>query len=112
MKISEGTIVELSYSLAVENGEVVESSEQEGPLTYMHGNEELPPRLEEALTGGEVGKKIELTLPPEDAFGPYDVEALTTVPKSDLPEDAELEPDTWIAVGVEMEDEDGESGEY
>lgn len=112
MKISEGTIVELNYSLTVEGGEVVESSEQEGPLVYMHGNEEIPPRLEDALSGAESGKKVELTLSPEDAFGDYDVEAITTVPKTELPEDAEFEKDTWIAVSVEMEDEDGENGEY
>ncbi|HIG11575.1 MAG: FKBP-type peptidyl-prolyl cis-trans isomerase [bacterium] len=112
MKIAAGTIVELTYTLSIEGGEVVESSEQEGLLQYMHGNEELPPRLEEALAGGEVGKTLKMTLAPEESFGPYDVEALTTVPRSDLPDDAEFEPDTWIEVGVDMEDEDGKSGTY
>lgn len=112
MKISEGSIVELNYTLSVEGGEVVESSEQEGPLSYMHGNEEIPPLLEAALSGAEVGKKLELTLSPDDAFGEYDVDALTTVPRSDLPEGEEFVVDTWIAVGVEMEDEDEGVDEY
>jgi FKBP-type peptidyl-prolyl cis-trans isomerase SlyD len=112
MKISEGSIVELNYTLSVQGGDVVESSEQEGPLSYMHGNEEIPPLLEAALAGAEVGKQLELTLEPDDAFGSYDVDALTTVPRSDLPEGEEFVVDTWIAVGVEMEDEDEGVEEY
>jgi len=111
MKISEGHLVELDYVLKVEGGEVVESSTDEGPLQYLHGNGEIPQRLEAALAGLEPGAKLELTLSPEEAFGEYDLDALTTIPRSDLPEDSELEPDQWIEVGVELEDPE-EEGEF
>lgn len=116
MKISEGQIVELVYTLEVEGGEVVESSTEEGPLQYLHGAGEIPELLEEALNGKTTGDKLELTLKPEDAFGEYDVDALTTVPRDEFPEDAELEKDQWIQVQVMMDEEDeqeeGEEGEF
>lgn len=106
MKISEGHLVEIDYILKVEDGVVVESSEDEGPLQYLHGNAEIPERLEQALEGKETGSKLELTLEPQDAFGDYDVDALTTVPRSEFPPDAELEKDQWIQVEVQMDDTD------
>ncbi len=106
MKISEGHLVELEYILKVDGGDVVESSQQEGPLQYLHGNAEIPERLEQALEGQAAGDKLELTLAPEEAFGDYDVEALTTVPRSEFPEDAALEKDQWIQVEVQMDDEE------
>ncbi len=112
MKISEGHLVEIDYTLETDGGEIVESSTDEGPLQYLHGGGEIPDRLEAALAGKDVGDSLELTLEPEDAFGDYDVEALTTVPRSEFPEDAELEANQWIQVEV-MSDEgeilDGEN---
>ena len=106
MKISEGHIVELEYTLQVEGGEVVESSAEEGPLQYLHGGGEIPEQLEKALEGKVAGDKLELTLEPADAFGEYDVEALTTVPRDEFPTDAELEAEQWIQVQVMMDEED------
>ncbi len=111
MNISAGQIVSLDYTLSIKDGELVESSEEEGPLEYLHGNGEIPEGLEQALEGKAVGDKIELTLEPQDAFGEYDLEALTTVPRSEFPDDAEIETDQWIQVGVQMEDEE-DDGEF
>ncbi|MFT7670832.1 MAG: FKBP-type peptidyl-prolyl cis-trans isomerase SlyD [Planctomycetota bacterium] len=113
MSISQGHLVELDYTLKIEGGEVVESSEQEGPLQYLHGNAEIPEKLEAALVGKGPGDKFDLTLTPEDAFGDYDVDALTTVPRDEFPADAEIETDQWIQVDVQMDDEDDdEEGEF
>jgi len=111
MTITEGQIVSLDYILSIKDGDVVESSKEEGPLEYLHGNGEIPEGLEVALEGKAVGDKIELTLQPQDAFGEYDLEALTTVPRSEFPDDAEIETDQWIQVGVQMEDEE-DDGEF
>jgi len=106
MKITEGRLVELDYILKVADGEVVESSAEEGPIVYLHGNGEIPERLENALLDSEAGAKLELTLEPKEAFGEYDVEAITTVPREDFPADAEIEKDQWIQVEVQMEGEE------
>ena len=49
MKIQRGSLVELEYRISDEEGQVHDSSEEGGSLTYTHGMEELPPGLEEAL---------------------------------------------------------------
>ncbi len=116
MKISEGHLVELEYTLKIDGGDVVESSAEEGPLQYLHGAGDIPEQLEKALEGKTGGDKVELTLKPEDAFGEYDVEALTTVPRDEFPADAELEKDQWIQVQVMMDEGDepseGDDEEY
>lgn len=116
MNISQGHLVTLEYTLQVEGGEVVESSAEEGPLQYLHGAGDIPEALEEALEGKSTGDQVELTLKPGDAFGDYDVEAITTVPRDEFPADAELEKDQWIEVQVMMEEGDevaeGEDGDY
>lgn len=112
MKITDGLLVELNYVLKLDDGTVVEDSAEEGPLVYLHGNEELPARLEEALAGSEKGAELELTLSPGDAFGEYDVEAITTVPRAEFPPDAEIAQEMWIQVAVELEGEEGPSGEF
>jgi FKBP-type peptidyl-prolyl cis-trans isomerase SlyD len=113
MNITQGCIVSLDYALSIEDGQLVESSENEGPLEYLHGGGEIPPNLEAALEGKAVGAAVELTLEPADAFGDYDLEAITTVPRGEFPEGVELVKDQWVQVGVELEGEDeGEDGEY
>jgi FKBP-type peptidyl-prolyl cis-trans isomerase SlyD len=112
MKITNGLLAELDYALKLEDGTVVESSADGETLVYLHGNEELPALLEAKLEGAEPGTAFDLTLEPKDAFGEYDVEALTTVPRSEFPEGAELEKDMSIQVGVELEGEEGVAGDY
>lgn len=112
MPITKGDHVELVYELRDADGGLIESSNDEdsGPILYVHLDGELPPRVEQALDGKEEGDVVIVDLEPGEAFGPYDPEGLVSVPREDLPEDAEIVPGDWIAVAVEPEegDEDGE----
>jgi len=107
LKISSGTLVELSYTIESPDGEVLESSEQSGPLDYQHGQGELPPALEEALEGKQAGEDVVVSLGPGEAFGEYNVDGLVSVPRTEFPEDAELTVGDSISVTVE----ESESGE-
>jgi FKBP-type peptidyl-prolyl cis-trans isomerase SlyD len=114
MKIESGLLVELNYELLDSAGELVESSEHEevGPLCYLHGLQEIPTALEKELEGRETGAAVELTLTPEQAFGPYDAEALINVPRTEFPDGDAVEVGEWIQVTVEdEEDSDGEEYE-
>lgn len=107
MKIRSNCIVELEYELRDAKGEVVEASKDGGSLTYLHGNEEIPPGLEEQLDGIEEGAEIEITLPPGEAYGDYNPDGIVSVPRSEFPKDAEIVPGDWISVILSQE-EDGE----
>ncbi|MAF64333.1 MAG: peptidylprolyl isomerase [Planctomycetes bacterium] len=111
MKIESGLLVELNYELLDAAGELVESSahEEVGPLQYLHGLKEIPSALEQELEGRELGAALELTLAPEEAFGPYDAEALINVPRAEFPDGDAVEVGEWIQVTVE--DEESDEGE-
>lgn len=105
MKISKNCLVEIEYELRNPQGEAVEASEEDGPLVYLHGHGLMLPGLERALENRSAGEELDLTLEPEDAFGDHDPEGLFSVPRADLPADAEIVPGDLLP--IELEDEDG-----
>ena len=60
---------------------------ESGPMELEVGAEEFFPQIEEALIGMSPGDKKRLTILEADAFGPYDVEMVSTVPRSQFPSD-------------------------
>ena len=100
MKIADGLIVVINYELLDAEGNLFESSADEGPMSYMQGNEEIPPPVEAALEGCEVGAKLEISVPPEDAYGEHDVEGIFSIPQADFPDGPQLIPGEWIREGA------------
>ena len=49
MKIETGCLIELEYELRNSKGEVIETSTSGSLMTYLHGNEEIPPKLEVSI---------------------------------------------------------------
>lgn len=109
MRIADGSIVELDYDIFDAEGELVETTSEEGPIEYVHGQGDLLPGLEKALTGHGQGEELRLTLAAGEAYGDYNPDGLVTVPRDDLPADQELNTGDWITVvATEEEDEDEE----
>jgi len=88
MKIADGALVTLDVTLYDVHGNLLEKSE--GPLVYLHGHEDIFPRIEAALEGLEPGAHTELQLEPEEAFGDYDPEMVMLAPLADLGEGVEV----------------------
>lgn len=86
--IENNSLVELAYTLTDESGVVVDATEDGRAFTYVHGQQQILPALERALTGLRVGDEKNLTLGPEQAYGSIDPHALTEVPKRSLPPEA------------------------
>jgi len=98
VKIRAGCFVELAYELRGEGGDLVEHSAEDGPMVYLHGNEEIPAKIEGELEGREKGDVLEVSLPPGAAYGEYNPDGLVTVPREQFPPDAEIVPGDWIYV--------------
>lgn len=81
MNIEKNTVVELDYKLMDSLGAIWESSVEGGPWIYLHGYGEVMPGLEVALEGKAIGQKVKLDLQPEQAYGPYEEDMQTEVPK-------------------------------
>lgn len=91
MKIAQDKVVTIHYNLKNEAGELLESSFQSDPLAYLHGHHNLIPGLEKALLDLETGAKLDVSVPPEEAYGTRDDRLVETVPKEVFGEDVALE---------------------
>lgn len=101
-KIADGVVVSMAYVLTVDGEEVGRAGADE-PLEYLHGAENIVPGLEAALGGKQIGDRLSVTVPPEDAYGYYDEEEIDEFDLEEIPGAENLEP----GMVVEVEDEDG-----
>src|SRR5512142_3446336 len=85
MKIEKGRVVDLDYSLHLGDGEVVDRSDPGEPLTYLHGEGEIVPGLENALEGMEKGQSKQVVVKPTDGYGDRDEERVQRVPRKAFP---------------------------
>lgn len=101
-QVVDGIIVTIEYTLTVD-GEILDSSEEEGPLEYLQGHENVIPGLERALAGMKVGESKKVTVAPKDGYGEMDPEAIMDVPLSEFPEEVPIE----AGIELEVTDKDG-----
>ncbi len=87
MEITTQCVVALSWTLKDFQGEVLDVLQQ--PVEFLVGGDDLLAKIEEALQGHAVGDKVDITMEPEDAFGPYDERLVHLAPRSSLPQELE-----------------------
>jgi FKBP-type peptidyl-prolyl cis-trans isomerase SlyD len=80
MKIADKKAVSIEFTLKDDKGEVMETSVGKDPLWYLHGEGNLVPGLEKALTGKEPGETVDVTLPPADAYGDRSDKEIRKIP--------------------------------
>lgn len=86
--IQEGSTIGLEYTLKLEDGQVVDTNVGGEALVIEQGAGRILPAVDAALVGLEVGSEKQLTLPPEEGYGPVQKELFQTVPIEDVPENA------------------------
>lgn len=100
--IRPGKYVTLTYSIADDAGNILEQTDL--PVGYIHGgNTELIGGMDEAVTGKRAGDRVDLTLTPDQGFGPHD-------PSLTFTDDLENVPPEFRFVGAEvpMQSDSGE----
>ena len=102
-QVAKDLAVSIDYKLTVD-GEIIDSSEAEGPLDYLHGHENIIPGLENELTGMKIGEQKTVSVAPEDGYGVVDESAVLDVPRSEFPDEVPLE----IGIELEVTDEEGD----
>lgn len=92
MKVEDGKVVTLEYTITTEKGELIESSAGRGePLTFIFGsNCGLPVGVNEHLMGMEVNEEKDFELPPEKAFGTPDSGPTMRLSKTAFPNNVEI----------------------
>lgn len=90
----------IHYTLKDDGDQVIDTSSGKDPLVYIHGFGNIIPGLEQALEGKSKGEKLQVSVPPEQAYGNHNAEMVQVVPKermANLPEievGARLKADT------------------
>ena len=92
MKIVKDRVVCMDYTIRLANGQVVESSVGQEPLTYLHGRRQIVPGVEKAIEGLESGALLEVVVPPSDAYGERDPAGVFVVPRASFPVGEEIGP--------------------
>jgi FKBP-type peptidyl-prolyl cis-trans isomerase SlyD len=91
MAIAQNKVVTMNFTLTDDLGNVLDTTDQGGPFSYISGNNMVLPKLEEAVNGMIIGTKKSLKLSAADGYGNYNEEALQVVGKENFPEDFVLE---------------------
>jgi FKBP-type peptidyl-prolyl cis-trans isomerase SlyD len=98
--IGKGSKVTVEYTVTLPDQTVAETTVGQEPVTYVQGQEEILPKLEEALAGMTAGQTKRVTLSADEAYGQYDAKKKVAVPKDRMPKD--------IEVGTRLMGQDGQ----
>jgi FKBP-type peptidyl-prolyl cis-trans isomerase SlpA len=90
LQVQTGTSVTLHFSLALENGHIVDSNFEGNPATFSVGDGNFLPGFESSLLGLEVGDEREFIISPENAFGQHNAQNVQAVDRGNFDE-TELE---------------------
>jgi FKBP-type peptidyl-prolyl cis-trans isomerase SlyD len=69
MQVAKNKVVAIDYTLKNDAGEVIDSSEGQEPLHYLHGNQNIVPGLEQALEGKASGDRVQVSITPSEGYG-------------------------------------------
>lgn len=104
-KIENDVVVVMDYSLSVD-GEIVDTSEESGPIAFLQGRGNIIPGLERELAGLKIGDKKSVTVLPADGYGELEPDNFVDVPRSEFPAEIPLEIGTEIQVAMDDGSED------
>jgi len=79
--IDDQRVVAMHYQLSNGFDELIDSSQGDIPLVYMHNSNSLLPSLERELTGKQAGDHVAVTIYPEDGYGYPDEELIAEWPR-------------------------------
>ena len=90
--LKPGCRVTIKYTLALENGTVVETTDGTDPLHFTLGDGTLIAGLEAVVATMQPGERQCVSLDPLEAFGYADETAVHIMPRAEFPGDIPLEP--------------------
>lgn len=101
--VSDGSTVSIEYTLKLTDGSTADSNVGGEPLVYVQGEQQILPALEAKLLGMKADETREVTLTPEEGYGPVQAEGFQTVPLEIIPEDARHEGARLMGQGPQGE---------
>ena len=94
--VKDGDTVQVHYTGTLENGEVFDSSRERDPLEFTVGGGQMIKGFDAAVVGMEVGTSKQISLAPEDAYGPRKEEMIVDLLKENI------DPSLELSVGMTL----------
>ena len=100
--VAKGNKIKVEYTGTLEDGTVFDSSEKHNcPLEFVVGEGQLIKGFDDAVVGMKIGEEKEITLPPDQAYGPHNPEFVRDMPKNLFPENQEIKPGMIFMVDLQ-----------
>jgi FKBP-type peptidyl-prolyl cis-trans isomerase SlyD len=99
-RVEDNVVVGINYRLTLDDGTEVDSTSERGPMEYLHGHGNLIPGLEKALEGCELGTELDVSFPPDEAYGAHEPDKVVEVTKEQLG----FEPEVGTVVAARLPD--------
>mgnify|MGYP001814531788 FL=1 len=104
--VGASKVVSFTYSIVDESGATLEQSDL--PISYVHGGKhDLFEKIEQELEGAVVGDIIQVSLTPDEAFGPHDPDLTYTDDIANVPPEFQR-----IGAEVEMMNDQGDTKKF
>ena len=88
--IKIGSTVQVHYTGKLVDGTTFDSSIGRAPFQFSVGTNEVIPGFENGLIGKQVGEKITVEIPCDDAYGQIREDLIVNVPKTQMPAEVEI----------------------
>ena len=90
MRVEKDKVVAIHYTLTLDSGEEVDTSQTRGPLRFLVGHGQIIPGLENALMDLQVGDKKTVKVQPEEGYGMRETALIQTIEREAIPAEIEL----------------------
>jgi FKBP-type peptidyl-prolyl cis-trans isomerase 2 len=95
--ITKNSVIKICYSARSLEGELLDATPANEPLTFNMGKGELPEEMEKNLLGLKPGDKKKVILTPDMLFGDWSEENVLVIPKSHIPDaDGQIQKNKFI----------------
>ena len=84
MIICKDATVSFQYSLTDKDGNALDASPIDKPLTYIHGQNAIIPGLERELEGKKIGDVLIVNIKAKDAYGERQEQMVQKIPRSNF----------------------------
>ena len=91
MKIKTDAFVAIDYTLKLDDGEVIDQSDEGQPLAFIYGRGQIIPGVESNIEGLAVGDKKAFVVEAGDGYGEVQEDLMNDIPRSNFPDGVELE---------------------
>lgn len=103
--VTRSSTVSLYFSLALEDGSIIDSNFDRTPATFTMGDGSLLIGFEDVLIGMQVGQRQRFLIGPEQGFGQHNPSNLQTIKRG------QFAPDMVLSVGLVVSFADAAKGE-